>query len=200
MLPVILAIPVAIGVGAITSILISFRRGEWAKRFLIAASLIYVSYYVVLLGLPFWNVASEALVVLVAGAALVLPMTIFMRRTAGQKVQHLRQVLPFVLGFFLFVPVLFTLVSRVTYARRVHWACDGQIVERTRTARNHNAPTLVVQNGDRQVRFEMVDEAFWQVAQPQQRLVKAFGSTTAMLDGQRLRIVPRDLPWRNDPP
>ncbi len=191
----------AFGLGAIGGYFLNRRGEQCGWRLFALASLSGIGYLCLLLGLPFWGFPGEMLILIAAGAALVLPMAAFWSAAFKSRNQNLRRTIPLGLLFFAFVPVvLSTLLDRNNYTQGLHWTCDGQIVERTRTSGNHDALTLVVQSEHGMERFEGVAEALWNQAEPGQRLTKIAGSPTAMLNGKAFRIVPRNLPWWNEPP
>jgi hypothetical protein len=186
---------------ALSAVLAFFLRPAWKQgwRLLLALSLVYAGFFFLALGLPFFGIVAELLTIAAASAALVLPMTVFLRTSRHGRNMTIREGLLAFLWLPLTAAVLTTLISRVNYARGLSWACDGPIVEVTRAAGNHNLPTLVVQNGVKRARFENVDESLWSQAKPGLRLAKAAGSPSALLDGQRLRMVPRQMRWWSEP-
>ena len=171
-----------------------------AWRFFLTASIAYLVYFVLLLAMPFRGFVTEVVIFLAAGGALVLPMSLFWRVAGRGKKSVLHQALFGFLALALFAAAMSTHLDRINYAGWLNWSCNGPIVERGRAAGNHNLPTLVVEAGKGRTRFVNVDEQLWNVAQPGQHLAKDSGSPMALLDGRRLRMVPRQLRWWNEPP
>jgi len=158
--------------------------------------------YLLMLGMPFVGWAGEALVVFVTGLSVGFPLLAFFRvGNAMKATKTVPKVAAVAMGVFLplFPLTLFTLLSRLNEAAWLEWKCDGRIVEVTRAKSNHQAPTIVVEDGSGTVRFEQVDDNFWSVAKPGQRLTKTPGTPTAVLDGVRVRMVPRQVGWWNEP-
>ncbi|MCE9582766.1 MAG: hypothetical protein K8T20_09755, partial [Planctomycetes bacterium] len=103
----------------------------------------------------------------------------------------------------LFLPVMAvtmgTLISRLNYASWLKWECDGRIVQVTRDGGNHQAPMLFVETAGKTDHFSQVDPEVWAQAKTGMRLTKAAGSPMAWLDGKKVRMVPLQVKWWNDP-
>jgi len=166
-------------------------------RLIHAVAIVAVVLYVLLvLGLPFCGLLTE----LMAGAAtaialipVIWSMSLLSRApTVAWRALLAISLLPLSVG------VLMPWTIRVSYAQRVAWACDGTIVSKYRSD-NHGAPTLAVQTAGHAVTLEGVEKSLWQKACIGERLVKPRGSAFGTLEGIDVRIVPRALPWWNEP-
>ncbi|MCE9583129.1 MAG: hypothetical protein K8T20_11615 [Planctomycetes bacterium] len=179
-------------------------------------------YWVALLAMPFHGFVTELPLVLLLGAAVSGPMYLFLRssfaarraadaaHTAEMKAgispaaEPRKTISPFaVVALGVFLPAmalsLFSIISRVNYACWLGWKCDGVIVEVTRDKPNHAAPMVIVNTAGDTERFVQVDDDFWASAKPGQRLKKDAGSPMAWLDGRKVRMVPRQVGWWNEP-
>ncbi|HEY3448542.1 MAG TPA: hypothetical protein VGK67_19455 [Myxococcales bacterium] len=210
----ILFVFLVFGVGGSLGMALAQRTSvpTWALATIAVAGV--AGYYVAAMGLPFSGPLSELAVVLLAALAMIGPAAWFFRngktltekqRAAKEEKRALPQrdlllIAPvMVLALFAFATVLGTLTSRINYALWLRWSCDGTVVERTRDKGNHNLPLVMAKCGDQLERFEVVSDGFWDAAQPGQRLVKIAGSPYATLEGAKVRMVPLQVRWWNDP-
>jgi hypothetical protein len=184
-------------------------------------ALLLPAYWATMYAMPFHGILTEVPLVLMLGLAISGPIYLFLKqgidakrdgnaghtavlRPEGAPPARLKisPLLAVALGVFLPVIAfsLFSIVSRVNYACWLGWKCDGFVVEVTRDKPNHAAPMIIVNTNGTTERFVQVDDAFWARAKPGQRIRKDAGSPMAWLDGQLVRMVPRQVEWRNEPP
>jgi hypothetical protein len=168
------------------------RRTRWAL--LVPAWAIAIAFAWVSSTADYSGFRREMLVGLFAAAALVLPISIAISEqpaTASTSHTSGRRVLVFLI-FPLLPGVMMPWSGRVIWATKMAWSCDGVIVERYRS-RNHQAPTLVVQNRDgTRSHLEGVSTAVWEKAAGQDRLRKDSGHADAQLNDQPVQLVLRN--------
>ena len=151
--------------------------------------------------------------VLLVGAALSGPLCIFFRMgdalkrrndpdaPAPERAVSFRMLVLAAVLMPIAAVSLLTLLSRINYSCWLNWECHGRIISVTKDAANHGAPMLVVEDADgRTQSFSQVDEGLWEYAQLGQRLRKEPGTPMARLDGAKVRMVPRQMNWWNEPP
>jgi hypothetical protein len=100
--------------------------------------------------------------------------------------------------FLLVVAVMMPWTYRLEYALRANWSCDGEISLRYRTEHG-GLPALHVRGKEHTAELDGVDKSLWEQAKEGQRLAKSKGSAFGTLDGNRVRIVPRMMPWFFEP-
>ncbi len=163
-------------------------------------------YFLLIFGFPFIHVILEIPMVLAATFAAAWPMQIIPLLNEKYPPKNLKGKIPVVgiLGMLTLLiciaGIMSTLLSRMNYALWLRWECDGLIIERTNNKSNHNAPVLVVKTDRGNEWFENVDQGLWNACTPGSRLSKVAGSPMALLDGKRVRMVPLQINWWNDPP
>lgn len=174
-------------------------RGVRLHWILIVSAVIFaVVGCLLLLGMPFAGLLTEAPLALAASVALVPTMLIVLAsfRSAGKAIWS-HMMLPFLL-LLLLVMVMMPWTVRVHYARRVAWVCDGTIISKYRSS-NHNAPALEIQTPSGPVILDGVDESMWTDATVGDHLIKSRGTINGELNGRTVRVVPRVMPWWNEP-
>ncbi|HVR87898.1 MAG TPA: hypothetical protein VMU54_26505 [Planctomycetota bacterium] len=155
-------------------------------------------YFLLYWALPFHGKWGEVPLIVVAGAALVWPMTLIFRSQNRADVGQLTSAMRMVFFIPALVLPIFTLTVRLSYADRLTWECDGRIVQHDRS-HNHNAPRIVVEGSAGRISFESVDLRFWDQATTGKTLVKKAGSPMAILDGSPIRML-EAVRFRSDPP
>jgi peptidoglycan/LPS O-acetylase OafA/YrhL len=135
----------------------------------------------------------ELLIGCVAAAALVLPIGLMIAKMPDPKRPRPSDRPALAVVFVpLLVGVIFTWTGRVTWAQKMAWSCNGTIVEKYRSD-NHQAPTLVVRNGDgTSIKLEGVKGVTWDRAAVDDRLRKEAGRNDGQLNGQAVELVLRN--------
>jgi hypothetical protein len=174
----------------------------------VAAALAVASvggYVVLLLATPFLGIATEAPLFVATALALVPPILVFMirgpmRDKRNSETPDAGTIVAMFFTLALVAGVMVSWTSRVNFAVRLGWECDGPVVKKYPSS-NHNAPTLEVRRADGGVeKLEYCDRGLWERAKVGDRLTKRRGSAAGLLNGQVVRVVERGMPWRFAPP
>ncbi len=167
------------------------------EGYLLVAVIVVALCALLLLGMPFWGVWCEAILGVAATLAFI-PVYLCIPFGRHENRVRLYPRVVFVLLLPLIVAIMMPWTYRVDYAVGVTWACDGPIASKY-MSNGGNKAILEVQCSRGMVTLEGVDVALWQQARVGNWVQKPKGSAFGALDGKPIRVVPRYLPWWNEP-
>jgi hypothetical protein len=197
---------IAFGIAGALSAPIAFKWKPGPVVHVLGSVAAMTLYYLLVHLLPFRGPVTELPIVLAAGLAWSGPVAAIHLLNQQQRTRLSKGEAPkaitwtparmgLLIVFGLIMPlmagVMMTLTSRMNHALWLGWQFDGTVTAKTRNKSNHNLPVISVDG----VTYEAVDEHFWDLAQVGQKAVKKPGSSFATLDGQRVRMLQRDMGW-----
>jgi hypothetical protein len=197
---------IAFGLAGVLSVPIAFRWKPNRVVHVVGSLAALTLYYLLVHLLPFRGLITEGPLVLAAGLAWTGPVAAIhllnqqqrerlAKGEAAKAITWTPARMGLLVAFGLIMPmmagVMMTLTSRINHALWLDWQFDGTVTAKTRNKGNHNLPVVSIDG----VSYEAVDEGFWDSAAVGQKAVKKAGSSFATLDGQRVRMLQRDLGW-----